>query len=154
MSLDTVCTYLQGRQLLDRVKTFTVSSATVELAAQALNTAPAHIAKTLSFLVKEGCVIVVAAGDARIDNAKFKAFFGEKARMLPLEMVEQMTGHPVGGVCPFAIKEGVGIYLDESLRRFEVVYPAAGTASSAVMLTPEELFDASNARQWVDVCKY
>jgi len=115
LSLDAVKAALKAFDLENRVRTFNVSSATVELAAQALDVIPARIAKTLSFLAKDGsCIILVAAGDARVDNGKFKAYFGEKAKMLPLEMVEEKTGHPVGGVCPFGVKEGAKIYLDES----------------------------------------
>ena len=153
MSLESVRAHLKAFGLEDRIRLTAESSATVELAAQALGIMPAWIAKTLSFLTKDGCLMVVAAGDARIDNGKFKRQFGEKARMLPPEMVEEMTGHPVGGVCPFAVKEGVPIYLDESLRRFEIVYPAAGNDQSGVELRLEELEKASNALGWVDVCK-
>lgn len=154
LSLDAVKAALKAFDLENRVRTFNVSSATVELAAQALDVIPARIAKTLSFLAKDGsCIILVAAGDARVDNGKFKAYFGEKAKMLPLEMVEEKTGHPVGGVCPFAVKEGAKIYLDESLRRFDTIFPAAGTAQSAVELHCEELEAASKAIGWVDLCK-
>lgn len=153
MAIESVKEYLAEFGLGERVITFEVSSATVELAAQALDVAPALIAKTLSFLTREGCLIVVAAGDARIDNAKFKHMFGEKAKMLPHELVEEMTGHPVGGVCPFRLNAGARVYLDESLRRFPVIYPAAGTPQSAVKLSCEELEKASCALGWVDVCK-
>ena len=153
MAIEQVKEYLAAYHLADRVITFDVSSATVELAAQALHVLPQRIAKTLSFLTKEGCLIVVAAGDARIDNGKFKQAFGEKAKMLPHELVEEMTGHPVGGVCPFALKEGVRVYLDESLRRFDVIYPAAGTPQSAVRMNCEELEKASRALGWANVCK-
>lgn len=153
MSIEAVKAYLSGFGLADRVQTFEVSSATVELAAQALQVAPQRIAKTLSFLTKNGCLIIVAAGDARIDNGKFKQQFGEKAKMLPFEIVEEMTGHPVGGVCPFALKEEVQVYLDVSLRRFVTVFPAAGTASSAAEMTCDELETASRSSAWVDVCK-
>ena len=154
MSLESVQDALKVYGLDSRVRTFDVSSATVELAAQALNVIPARIAKTLSFLTKAGnCIIIVAAGDARVDNGKFKAFFGEKAKMLPLELVEEKTGHPVGGVCPFAVKDGAKIYLDESMRRFETIFPAAGTPQSAVELSCEELERASNAIGWIDLCK-
>lgn len=154
MSLETVKAALEGFGLAERVRTFEVSSATVELAAQALEVIPARIAKTLSFLTRDDrCIILVAAGDARVDNGKFKAFFGEKARMLPLERVEEMTGHPVGGVCPFALKEGTKIYLDESLRRFDTVFPAAGTPQSAAEMNCDELLRASRAEGWVDLCK-
>ena len=129
------------------------ASATVALAAQALQCEPAHIAKTLSFEHGEGAILVVAAGDARIDNAKFKHRFGMKARMLSADRVEPLIGHGVGGVCPFGVKPGVPVYLDESLRRFGIVYPAAGTSSSAVRLTIDELERASACEGWVDVCR-
>lgn len=153
MSLETVKAYLGERDLADRVQTFDVSSATVELAAAALGTEPARIAKTISLRLGDGCLLVLAAGDAKIDNSRYKAEFHTKAVMLPADEVLPKTGHPVGGVCPFANPEGVRVVCDESLRRFDIVYPAAGTASSAVRLSCEELFDASNAEKWVDVCK-
>lgn len=153
MSLETVQNYLKDRGLGERVKTFPVSSATVELAAEALGTEPARIAKTISLHLDGGCLLLVAAGDAKIDNARFKAEFHTKASMLKAEEVLPMTGHPVGGVCPFANPAGVHVVCDESLRRFDVVYPAAGTPNSAVRMTCEELFEASCAEKWVDVCK-
>lgn len=153
MSLETVKSYLNVWGLGERVKTFEESSATVELAAAALGTEPAHIAKTISLRLDGGCLLLLAAGDAKIDNARFKAEFHTKAAMLHPDEVLSMTGHPVGGVCPFANPEGVRVVCDESLRRFDVVYPAAGTANSAVRLTCEELFEASRAEKWVDVCK-
>ena len=153
MSVEKVREYLRGFGLADRVQEYETSSATVELAAQAVGVAPARIAKTLSFRKDEGCILVLAAGDARIDNRKFRETFGMKAKMPSPEEVLAMVGHPVGGVCPFAIKGGVAVYLDESLRRFDMVYPAAGSASSAVGLTPEELYRVSKAAAWVDVCK-
>lgn len=153
MSMELVREHLRKFDLEERIRVTEASSATVELAAEALGTEPARIAKTLSFLTRDGCLMVVAAGDARIDNGKFKRAFGEKARMLPFEMVEEMTGHPVGGVCPFAVKENVKIYLDESLKRFDTVYPAAGDNRSGVELHLDELERASGALQWVDVCK-
>lgn len=153
MSLESVKEYLGARGLADRVQTFDVSSATVELAAAALGTEPARIAKTISLRLGEGCLLVIAAGDAKIDNSRYKAEFHTKAVMLRGDEVLPMTGHPVGGVCPFANPDGVRVVCDESLRRFDIVYPAAGTASSAVRLTCEELFEASNAEKWVDVCK-
>lgn len=129
-------------------------SATVELAAQAVGCESAHIAKTLSFAVDGGCVLIVCAGDAKIDNPKFKAQFHTKATMLTPEQVLSFTGHAVGGVCPFAIERAdVKTYLDVSLRRFETVYPAAGNAASAVRLSCAELFSLSNALGWIDVCK-
>jgi len=139
--------------LEDRLIDLAQSSATVELAAQALGCDGAHIAKTLSFHHAESAVLIVAAGDARVDNAKFRAQFGEKARMLKGEDVEAFVGHAPGGVCPFAIKSGVKVYLDVSLKRFDVVYPAAGNAHSAVRLTLDELERASQCAGWIDVCK-
>lgn len=129
------------------------SSATVELAAQALHTEGRRIAKTLSFLTKEGPVLIVAAGDARIDNARYKAFFHEKAKMLTAEQVLEYTTHPVGGVCPFGVPETVRVYLDTSLRRFEIIYPACGSGASAIALTCDELEQYSGALEWIDVCK-
>jgi len=153
MSVETVKKYLEQWSLEDRIQEFTTSSATVELAAEALSVIPARIAKSMSFKVKEGCIIIVTAGDGKINNSKFKAVFGEKAKMVPFEEVEELTGHPVGGVCPFALKEGVRVYLDKSLERFNTVFPAAGTPSSAIELNLEELFIASKAVDWIDVCK-
>lgn len=153
MSIETVRNYLRERGLADRIIEFSQSSATVELAAEANHCEPARIAKTLSFAVGDECILIVAAGDAKIDNAKYKARFGTKAKMLAHDEVPVRVGHAVGGVCPFAIKEGVHVYLDQSLRRFETVFPAAGNAASAVRLTPDELERASEAEGWVDVCK-
>lgn len=153
MSIETVRNYLRERGLADRIIEFSQSSATVELAAAANHCEPARIAKTLSFAVGDECILIVAAGDAKIDNAKYKARFGTKAKMLAHDEVPVRVGHAVGGVCPFAIKEGVHVYLDQSLRRFETVFPAAGNAASAVRLTPDELERASEAEGWVDVCK-
>ena len=153
MSIEKARAYFRQFGMEDRVMEFTVSSATVELAAQALGVEGARIAKTLSFRQGEGCILVLAAGDARIDNKKFKARFGMKAAMLSAEEVEPLTGHPVGGVCPFGCREGVPVYLDESLRRFETVFPACGSPASAIELTPEELYRYANAQDWVDVCK-
>ena len=130
------------------------SSATVELAAQALNTEPGRIAKTLSFLNGERTLLVVAAGDARVDSAKFKKAFGlKKARMVPAEEVEPRIGHAIGGVCPFGVNEGVDVWLDESLRRFKTVFPACGSSNSSIELSPEELAECSEACGWADVCK-
>ena len=153
MSIETVKKYMEQWSLEDRVQEFTTSSATVELAAEAISVIPARIAKSMSFKVKEGCIIIVTAGDGKINNGKFKAVFGEKAKMVPLEEVQELTGHPVGGVCPFALKEGVKVYLDKSLERLDTVFPAAGTPSSAIELNLEELFVASKAVAWIDVCK-
>ena len=132
---------------------FPVSSATVELAAQAVGVIPARIAKTLSFFVDESCVLIVAAGDAKIDNSKYKAMFHTKAKMLTPEQAQEMTGHAVGGVCPFGNPEGVRTYLDVSLRRFETVFPAAGSSNSAIRLTCDELAEYSRSLGWIDVCK-
>ena len=153
MSIERARAHLTKYGLEDRIRELTVSSATVALAAEALGCEPARIAKTLSFENGEGAILVIAAGDARIDNAKFKHRFGMKAHMLSAERVEPLIGHGVGGVCPFGIHEGIPVYLDESLKRFDIVYPAAGTAASAVMLTLSELERASEADGWVDVTK-
>ena len=153
MSMDRARAHLARHGLEDRIIEFDVSSATVTLAAQALGCEEARIAKTLSFEHGDGAILVIAAGDARIDNAKFKQRFGMKARMLSADRVEALVGHGVGGVCPFGVNAGGPAYLDESLRRFDVVYPAAGTPASAVRLTVEELERASEAAGWVDVTK-
>ena len=153
MSLDLARTHLEVFGLADRIREFTVSSATVALAAEALGCEPAHIAKSLTFHGAEGVILVVAAGDAKVDNGKFKSTFGLKAKMLSFEEVELLTGHAVGGVCPFGVTEGVSVYLDESLRRFATVYPAAGNSMSAVELSLGELEKASLSLGWVDVCK-
>ena len=153
MTIIQVKEYLAACGLGDRVQEFQVSSATVELAAQALGCEPCLIAKTMSFLVDGHVALVVLAGDARIENSKFKAFFHQKARMLSHEQVSERTGFPVGGVCPFLAPEGTKVYLDESLKRFEIVYPAAGSPSSAVRVTPEELERASKAEKWIAVSK-
>ncbi|MBQ7886968.1 MAG: YbaK/EbsC family protein [Clostridia bacterium] len=153
MSIERARAHLKKHGLEDRIKELDVSSATVALAAQALSCEGARIAKSLSFVNGEGAILILAAGDARIDNAKFKHRFGMKAHMLPADKVEPLIGHGVGGVCPFGVNEGVPVYLDESLRRFDYVYPAAGTAASAVHLTIEELERASECEGWVNVCK-
>lgn len=153
MSFIQAAAHLRGCGFEDRIREFDVSSATVELAAVAVGTEPARIAKTLSFLVGERAVLIVCAGDTKVDNPKFKARFHTKAKMLKADEVVELIGHAVGGVCPFGVKDGVEVYLDESLRRFEVVYPACGSANSAVALTPEELVQASGSLGWVDVCK-
>lgn len=153
MSYERAKAHLERFGLAGRIKLFDVSSATVELAAQAVGCQPAHIAKTLSFLLPDGPVLIVAAGDARVDNSKYKARFHTKAKMLAFEEVEPLIGHAVGGVCPFGVNGGVPVWLDESLRRFDVVYPAAGTSNSAVELTLPELEQASLALGWVDVCR-
>jgi len=153
MSIQRVKDYFAARGMEERVWEFDTSSATVELAAQTLGVRPARIAKTLSFKVGEGCVLVVAAGDARIDNPKYKAFFGTKAKMLAFDEVERYTGSAVGGVCPFALPEGVAVYLDRSLQRFSTVFPACGSENSAIELSCDELFRFSGAKAWIDVCK-
>ncbi len=154
MSVDSVREYLKEFGLDGKVKEFEVSSATVELAAEAAGVIPARIAKTLSFKVGEGAVLVVAAGDAKIDNRKYKDKFGTKAKMLTPKEVIAYTGHAVGGVCPFDIKDGrVTAYLDISMKRFDTVLPAAGSDSSCVVLTLEELEKASRSAGWIDVCK-
>ncbi len=137
----------------DRIKEFEVSSATVELAAIALGCEPARIAKSLSFKVNDDAVLIIAAGDARVDNKKFKEFFQTKAKMLTPEEVKNLVGHEVGGVCPFGIFDNVKVYLDNSLKRFETVFPACGSSNSAIEFTVEELEKYSNYVQWVDVCK-
>ena len=137
----------------DRILEFDVSSATVELAAQALHCEGARIAKTLSFHVGDQAILIVTAGDTKIDNAKYKATFGTKAKMLSFEEVEPLIGHGVGGVCPFGIKEGVKVYLDESMKRFQTVFPACGSANSAIELTIPEMEQYSEYEKWVDVCK-
>ena len=153
MSIDKVRSYFKTFGLEERILEFPVSSATVELAAQALNCEPCRIAKTLSFSVKEDVILVVTAGDAKVNNGKFKNRFGVKAKMLSREEAEEKIGHAVGGVCPFAVKEGVGVYLDESLKRFETVFPACGSSNSAIELTIPELETYSAFLDWVDVCK-
>lgn len=153
MSIETGRAYFRALGMEDRVREFTVSSATVELAALALGVEGARIAKTLSFKKDDGCVLIVAAGDAKVDNRKFKDTFGCKAKMLSPDEVPALVGHPVGGVCPFGRNEGVPVYLDESMKRFGTVYPACGSANSAVGLTLDELYAFSEASGWVDVCK-
>ena len=153
MSIERARAHLSKFGLQDRIQEFSVSSATVELAAKALNIEGARIAKTLSYLVDGGAVLVVAAGDIRVDNRKFKDAFHTKAKMLTAEQASEMIGHAVGGVCPFGVNEGVKVYLDESLKRFETVFPAAGSSSSAIELTIPELEAASGCVGWVDVAK-
>lgn len=153
MSIEKGRAFFRELGIEDRVQEFEVSSATVELAAQAVGVEPARIAKTLSFKKEDSCILVVAAGDARVDNRKFKDRFGMKATMLPHDDVERLIGHGVGGVCPFGINEGVEVFIDNSVLRFESVYPAVGSANSAIKLTPNELYKYANAADWVDVCK-
>lgn len=153
MSLERVKTYFGKYGMEERIQEFDVSSATVELAASALHCEPQRIAKTLSFMVEEHAMLIVAAGDAKIDNPKYKAKFGKKAKMLSLDEVETLVGHAVGGVCPFAVNEGVTVYLDVSLKRFNTVFPACGSSNSAIELTIPELEEYSGYVEWVDVCK-
>ncbi len=153
MSIEIVRKYFSSFGMEDRILEFQVSSATVELAAQAVGCIPARIAKTLSFKIGEDPILIVAAGDAKIDNRKYKDKFGKKAVMLSQEEVSEKVGHAVGGVCPFGIPETVRVYLDESLRRFETVFPAAGSSNSAIELNMEELERYSTAKEWIDVCK-
>ena len=153
MSIEKVRAYFQELGMADKILEFPSSSATVELAAQAVGVIPARIAKTLSFQDGEGCLLVVAAGDAKIDNRKFKDEFGCKAKMLGPEDVERLTGHAIGGVCPFGVGEQVKVYLDSSLKRFETVFPACGTGNSAIELSIPQLEQCSGAKKWVDVCK-
>ena len=154
MSIERGRAYFRELGIEDRVREFDVSSATVELAAEALGVDGARIAKTLSFKTQDGgCMLILAAGDARIDNKKYKSEFHLKAKMLSPDEVLEMVGHPVGGVCPFGINEGIEVYLDESLKRFTTVFPAVGSASSAIELNLQELFEYSKAIKWIDVCK-
>lgn len=153
MSIEKVRAYFSQFGMEVRIMEFSVSSATVELAAQAVGCAPQRIAKTLSFMVADCPILIVAAGDAKIDNPKYKAKFSQKAKMLSSQQAEELIGHAVGGVCPFAVNEGVTIYLDESLKRFETVFPACGSSNSAIELTIAELEQHSGFDCWVDVCK-
>lgn len=153
MSIEKGRAYFRQFGMEDRVREFDVSSATVELAALALGVDGARIAKTLSFKKYDSCILILAAGDARIDNHKFKEKFHMKAKMLAPDEVLSIVGHPVGGVCPFGINDGIDVYLDESLKRFETVFPAVGSANSAIELNLDELYKYSNAIEWIDVCK-
>ena len=152
MSIEKGRAYFRKFGIENRIIEFDVSSATVDLASKALGVDGCRIAKTLSFKSADGCLLILAAGDARIDNHKFKSFFHMKAKMLSAEEVDQMIGHPVGGVCPFGIDPEIPVYLDVSLQRFNTVFPAVGSASSAIELDLDELFRYSNAREWIDVC--
>ena len=155
MSIERAKEHMKKWGMDDRVLEFETSSATVELAAKAVGVEPARIAKTLSFCGKEEgtCVLVVTAGDQKVDNSKFKHFFGMKAKMPKGDEVEKLTGHAPGGVCPFANPPHTAVYLDTSMKRFDTVFPAAGSGNSAVEMTCDELFACSGAREWVDVCK-
>lgn len=153
MPIEKVRQYFAAYNMEKRIFEFDVSSATVELAAAALHCEPCRIAKTLSFMLNERPILIVAAGDAKIDNAKYKAHFAVKAKMLAPEEAERFVGHAVGGICPFAVNEGVEVYLDCSLKRFKTVFPACGSASSAIELTISELEKYAAPVAWVDVCK-
>lgn len=153
MSIEKVRDYFNSYGIEDKIQEFDVSSATVELASKALNCEPCRIAKTLSFIVNGEAILIVTAGDMKIDNPKYKAQFSTKAKMLKADEVTERVGHSVGGVCPFAINDGVKVYLDESLKRFETVFPACGSSNSAIELTIPELEKYSAFESWVDVCK-
>lgn len=153
MAIEKVREYFKKFGIENRIREFDVSSATVELAAAALGCQPCRIAKTLSFAIEDGAVLVVCAGDAKVSNPKFKAAFQTKAKMLPFDDVERLVGHAVGGVCPFAVNGGVRIYLDKSLERFDTVFPACGSSNSAIELTIDELEKYSSPLSWVDVCQ-
>ena len=155
MSIEIARAYLKERGYEDRIMEFDVSSATVELAAKAVGVEPARICKTLSFKLKDGTgILVQVAGDARVDNKKYKDFFGEKAKMLSPEEVPEYTNHEIGGVCAFGVtRDDVKIYCDVTMKRFETVFPACGSANSAVRFTPDELFEVSGAIDWIDVVK-
>ena len=153
MSIERVKEYFEQWHLSDRIMEFEVSSATVELAAEAVGCEANRIAKTLSFKINDHAILIVTAGDAKVDGKKYKTHFGTKAKMLRFEEVEAFVGHAVGGVCPFGINPGIEVYLDESLKRFETVFPACGSDNSAIELTPAELEKYSGCKEWVDVCK-
>ena len=153
MSLVKAKEYLQKFGLENKIMEFSVSSATVEEAAKAINCKEEEIVKTLSFILDDKPILVAVAGDSKIDNSKFKAEFHTKAKMIPYDSVEELVGHAVGGVCPFGVKENVDVYLDSSLKRFKIVYPACGSPNSAVKLTLDELEKTSNYKKWIDVCK-
>ncbi len=153
MSIDRVRQYFAAYGMENRILEFSESSATVELAAHAAGTEPARIAKSLTFMVEDHPVMIITAGDAKVDNPKYKAFFHTKAKMLTPEEVSSLIGHEVGGVCPFGIKEGVSVYLDISMKRFETMFPAAGSSNSAIELTLPELEKYSGSLGWIDVCK-
>lgn len=153
MAIELVREYFKGMGIENRILEFDVSSATVDLAAKALGVDGQRIGKTLSFKSGDSCILIVTAGDARIDNSKFKKKFAMKAKMLSSEEVDEFVGHSVGGVCPFAIKDGARVYLDESLKRFTTVFPACGSSNSAIELSCDELFEYSKAVEWIDVCK-
>lgn len=152
MALEKVKEYFKKFGIEDRIREFDTSSATVELAAEILGCQPGHIAKTLSFMTDRGPILIVAAGDTKIDNHKYKEKFSQKAKMLSADDVQNLIGHAVGGVCPFAVNDGVTVYLDESLKRFDMVFPACGSSNSAIGLSINELEKYSGFSEWVDVC--
>ena len=153
MSLEKAKKYLERYNLEDRIMEFTESSATVKEAAKAIGCKESEIAKTLSFLIEDKPILIVVAGDCKIDNGKYKQEFGKKAKMIPYEEVEKLIGYNVGGVCPFGINENVTVYLDNSLKKFDTIYPACGESNTAIKLTIEELEKTSNYKKWIDVCK-
>lgn len=153
MSLLKVKEYFKKYDMDDRIIELATSSATVNLAAESLGCEPERIAKTLAFTINDEIILIVMAGDAKIDNAKYKAFFNSKAKMIDINQVDELVGHPVGGVCPFAVNDGIKIYLDNSLKRFETVFPACGSTNSAIELTLKELEEYSNSEKWLDVTK-
>lgn len=153
MSIERVREYFAKYGIDDRILEFSVSSATVELAAQAVGVEGCRIAKTLSFDVNGDTILIVTAGDAKIDNKKYKTFFGAKAKMLSFDEVPERIGHVVGGVCPFAVNDGVKVYLDQCMKRFETVFPACGSSNSAIEMTMEDLENYSSFIDWIDVCK-
>ena len=153
MAIDKVREYFKKHNLDNRIIEFNVSSATVELASIALNCEPARIAKTLSFIVNDKPILIVMAGDTKIDNNKYKSYFHTKARMISSDLVDSLIGHQIGGVCPFAVNDDVVVYLDVSLKRFETIFPACGSSNSAIELTNEELEKYSNFISWIDVGK-
>ena len=153
MAIEPVKEFFKKFNMEEKIMEFDTSSATVELAAQALNVIPARIAKTLAFKKDNSCILIVTSGDVKIDNPKFKSVFEIKAKMPSAEEVLSLTGHAAGGVCPFAVSENIPVYLDISLKRFDTVFPACGSSNSAIELTCDELFIYSKAEKWVDVCK-
>ncbi|MBE5972898.1 MAG: YbaK/EbsC family protein [Lachnoclostridium sp.] len=153
MSFDKVKQFFESQGAGDKVLWLEHSSATVELAAEAVGCEPARIAKTLSFLVDDRPILILTAGDVKVDNKKYKERFHAKAKMIPGDLVEELVGHAPGGVCPFVIRDGIDVYLDASLKRFDIVYPAAGSGNSAVRLTIEELEHFSAYKEWIDICK-
>lgn len=154
MSIERVKEYFEALGISDRIQEFEVSSATVELAASALHCEKSRIAKTLSFHMPDKVILIVAAGDVKIDNSKYKAQFGTKAKMLSYDEAEDLVGHAVGGICPFVVNKGVEVYLDVSLKRFDTVFPACGSSNSAIELSLDELEKYSNCVEWIDVCKF